>query len=1555
MASRLIELSCQRFRQSIEVSDDRELQKLSLEDVRQGVLDIQRELRAKQSLRNLDRLTPYLDAAHRYSTAVGHLCNGVPFMPYIWSPLMVILRSVRDQTQALDKILCAYAQIGNALPRLTRYEEAFRGNPDFEHLLAFLFQDITEFHTKALALIRKPAWKMFFVSSWGRFESRFGAILDSISKTSALIDKEAASLNIVDLKEWRQDLLEKAAVAEKRWESEQFQALMKWLETSDREHQSRYDWLSDRACEGTGGWIMSHTKFRSWMRQGSNSPTGILWMNGKPGSGKSVLCSQVVKFLKMGKSRHVLFIFGTRQTHLSAYDIQTHILQAIVAQVVRLNNDMVPLLYDEYLAKAQPSSATVLRRLLAEILPDFEEVRLVVDGVDELPTSEHKPIIKDLLDLVKRSNGTLKLLVSSQDLPSIRPWLEKKPALPLSHEQNLIMRDIGLLVQSSMEDLDESFGGALPDQLREDLVSKILAKADGNIHYNSHAYNIIDKSANRIQGMILWVHLVFSLLRFSSSIQELRACIQGVPPDLKALCSPVQLARVKRIFGWLIFSKDGVRTKKTDVLIGSTICPGTEALDRDSRPFPTSLDICKPLIEDGPHGTVAIVHSTVTEHLLSPESGPFVDRAAANNSLAFACVCQVSRNLELAVAANHSQHLLNVCLGLFGLFDYASEYWTHHLRDAVGPDVQTTIPGQHGRADLNHQINRLRQNYENAVTSMGTPQGAGQYSLPEVGQLGMTQTIANLGAISHIPDLATMLIQVQTITTTETGVLESTGPSSLSKSKSSVFETAESNYRRLVRQILEQQNTQLLPAEEVMAFRQQYATSAYPCPHPACTRRRFGFSSSDELQNHVVTNHSSGFKCYQESCSYNDVGFSSKSSLQAHVRKHHNQSKPRALPQSIRRNHQTPPKQQARMEVRRIPSYQNNGEKEDGVGRSEEAGANEANNAPNLHPLQVHQMQLMLLERENKKRLAMAKGEREINRSGEAGAKEANKAPNLDPLQVHQMQLMLLERENKKRLTMAKGQSEINSNAVEMVNRTAPAGEEISVDGTYLHEKNIDDHAIHKHLTGLPPKAFLDEPWALHDERASTKSQRGSFPLAADRTLKRNFEDPEAFAPEGQVASPEHETHQDQRVPLKDREAQLREFNSTTKRQSEMQQGGMMMAPGIDPYADDSMDPNGEYMHTFPPELLARYPVLASMNWSGNDDGRDREPWNMKPKQDAFTANSAPEPSPMAQQRLQEIQHENISIKALEQRGGYENGVERPRRDVSRLQQEHDELNLTDEPNEQQTKPVSMARGEVGGNESTKRALRDYLMQNALLEQQNAKRMRLARQGEDRKPEQENMGRMMMGREHYAVGSDGMKTANTEVGVPSSESFTFEKHPDQIYWSNAPVSPGQPNAPVADHYVGGSNLHSGPAQSTAGNSSPWELEPSYSSNLIEPPGAPQPNDANIYDMIYGVEAPEKRNFDPSRKTSTNHWPSFDETLRQHPEMAIDRASLELEAVERGYDFTQRRPSPSSTVPDTQPLYSGFVTHDRLALGPVVEGGDPTELPPTLYTGNHTDY
>jgi hypothetical protein len=89
-------------------------------------------------------------------------------------------------------------------------------------------------------------------------------------------------------------------------------------------------------------------------------------------------------------------------------------------------------------------------------------------------------------------------------------------------------------------------------------------------------------------------------------------------------------------------------------------------------------------------------------------------------------------------------------------------------------------------------------------------------------------------------------------------------------------------------------------------------------------------------------------------------------------------------------------------------------------------------NGPN-HALQDLQMQLMLLEQQNKKRLMCARTKNsEINI-----AEQANKQHDLQPtpsraLQDHQMQLMLLEQQNKKRLMCTRAQEQ---NSVEQANK----------------------------------------------------------------------------------------------------------------------------------------------------------------------------------------------------------------------------------------------------------------------------------------------------------------------------------------------------------------------------------------------------------------------------------------------------------------------------------------------------------------------------------------
>ena len=61
-----------------------------------------------------------------------------------------------DFTSALEKLISAYSKIAEILPRFDRLSSAFRGNADFQRVLATVYADILRFHEEAYKVFRKP-------------------------------------------------------------------------------------------------------------------------------------------------------------------------------------------------------------------------------------------------------------------------------------------------------------------------------------------------------------------------------------------------------------------------------------------------------------------------------------------------------------------------------------------------------------------------------------------------------------------------------------------------------------------------------------------------------------------------------------------------------------------------------------------------------------------------------------------------------------------------------------------------------------------------------------------------------------------------------------------------------------------------------------------------------------------------------------------------------------------------------------------------------------------------------------------------------------------------------------------------------------------------------------------------------------------------------------------------------------------------------------------------------------------------------------------------------
>lgn len=73
-----------RLRDSVSPTDALLFQNTELKDVWDAAEEIQNAQRQRQSLQALSRIKPLLDSLERYSRVIEVLCNGTPYLPWIW-------------------------------------------------------------------------------------------------------------------------------------------------------------------------------------------------------------------------------------------------------------------------------------------------------------------------------------------------------------------------------------------------------------------------------------------------------------------------------------------------------------------------------------------------------------------------------------------------------------------------------------------------------------------------------------------------------------------------------------------------------------------------------------------------------------------------------------------------------------------------------------------------------------------------------------------------------------------------------------------------------------------------------------------------------------------------------------------------------------------------------------------------------------------------------------------------------------------------------------------------------------------------------------------------------------------------------------------------------------------------------------------------------------------------------------------------------------------------------------------------------------------------------
>lgn len=91
-----ISRSFERLRQSVSDEDAHVFASTELSDVWKAVREIDASQRKRQSAQNLRRVEPLLKGLEKYTKVIEVLCNGTPYLPYVWVCVLALLQPPRQ-------------------------------------------------------------------------------------------------------------------------------------------------------------------------------------------------------------------------------------------------------------------------------------------------------------------------------------------------------------------------------------------------------------------------------------------------------------------------------------------------------------------------------------------------------------------------------------------------------------------------------------------------------------------------------------------------------------------------------------------------------------------------------------------------------------------------------------------------------------------------------------------------------------------------------------------------------------------------------------------------------------------------------------------------------------------------------------------------------------------------------------------------------------------------------------------------------------------------------------------------------------------------------------------------------------------------------------------------------------------------------------------------------------------------------------------------------------------------------------------------------------------
>ncbi|KAI5465360.1 hypothetical protein BGZ63DRAFT_479030 [Mariannaea sp. PMI_226] len=856
-AQRIIREAFEDLERCVSTSDRVSLKDTTLDDVREAAHMVENELAARQSLRNLRRLEPLFTGLAHYSKTIEVLCNGTPYLPWIWAPIKLILKISSDHIEAFEKIIKAYSQIAKPLQRFKTIDRAFSNDKDVQQTLAIFYSDILKFHKEAYRFVRRSSWRLLFLTSWGRFQRRFDGIIEDLKAHEELVDKTANAVDISESKDmrhqlqiWRQEYLEKLAKEEAEQTAAQYLAVVGYLKSDESTQLKIFDAIASeaRTNPGTCDWILKQSAIQSWMR--SHLSSTCLLLHGRAGTGKSVLATQIVQFLQASKGSLVIPHFCT-YSHEESMEYGK-ILKSILLHLIRSDTDLIAHVYEVLILKKKILGLKLLEELICNSVsassptPSLTKyIHIIIDGLDECDQNTQSRIIKMMERVISAASSSgstvCKVLLSSRMSPAITKKARQTQTVSLSDENESLEKAIKTYASQRLSLLQPQFS-----QLR---ISSDDLDALGL------------RIAKKAEGMFLWARLVLDYLANNMFLRrdEILSAAETLPQKLQEFYEKIltqitshfderSIARMVSIFGWIAFAKRPLR--KAEFRSALAFSSGDPDVDELAPQY--LFDKCNPLIEERQDSTFSFIHVSVRDHLQSTNSSININETACVSSHGLAiATCLVSGLRFLTPTYSEHNRQLRVLRGIHGFHFYATEYWVEYIL------ANSEVPTSQANSDFFHLCRELSATFEPASRTSGDEDNKPLIFLDE-----------RLAKIQHQDIALCVVAQAILAEERERYLQESSSENDISTDMMEVtsLKSLLSNYQRTVQQLLCLRACNGASLEELERFRRQFRASAFTCRLPSCPNFSHGFEDHDLRLAHEVIHRR--IVCGVQGCQY---------------------------------------------------------------------------------------------------------------------------------------------------------------------------------------------------------------------------------------------------------------------------------------------------------------------------------------------------------------------------------------------------------------------------------------------------------------------------------------------------------------------------------------------------------------------------------------------------------------------------------------------------------------------------------------------------------------